>query len=64
MSLNSEMPEKFFLHGHSYGGYISSIFAVAHPERIAGLFLNSAIGAEPEPSNYDPMNIRVSSGDL
>ena len=64
MSLNQELPEKFYLHGHSYGGYISSIFACVHPERISGLFLNSAIGAEPEPSDYDPMKIRVSSGDL
>lgn len=57
------MPEKFFLHGHSYGGYISSIFACAHPDRIAGLFLNSAIGAEAEPPEYDPHKIRLSSFD-
>jgi len=62
MSLNHELPEKFFLHGHSYGGYISSLFACAHPDRIAALFLNSAIGAEPEPQcEYDPLDVRLSS---
>ena len=61
MSLNQEMPEKFYLHGHSYGGYISSIFATAYPERISALFLNSAIGAEPEPDKYDPLNVRLTS---
>ena len=55
------MPEKFFLSGHSYGGFISSLFACAHPGRISALFLNSAIGAEPEPAEYDPMNMRLSS---
>ena len=62
MSLNRYMPEKFYLHGHSYGGYISSIFATSFPERINALFLNSAIGSEPEPAEYDPLNVRLSSG--
>ena len=57
------LPEKFYLHGHSYGGYICALFACAHPDRIAALFLNSAIGAEPEPKEYDPMKIRLSSMD-
>jgi pimeloyl-ACP methyl ester carboxylesterase len=62
MSLSHELPEKFFLHGHSYGGYISALFACAHPDRIQALFLNSAIGAEPEPTDeYDPLYIRLSS---
>ena len=63
MTLNQEMPDKFYLSGHSYGGFISSLFACAHPDRISALFLNSAIGAEPEPAEYDPMNIRLSSND-
>ena len=61
MSLNQEMPEKFFIHGHSYGGYLSSLFAVTHPERIAALFLNSTPGAEPEPTEYNPLAVRMSS---
>ena len=61
MSLSSDLPEKFFVHGHSYGGYLSALFACNHPERIAGLFLNSAIGAESIPPDYDPSQIRLSS---
>ena len=63
MSLNLELPEKFYLHGHSYGGYLSSIFACSHPDRVAALFLNSAIGAEPEPPDYDTHRDRLSSFD-
>ena len=64
MSLNQELPEKFFLHGHSFGGYISSLFACSHPERISALFLNSAIGAEREPAEeYNPLHVRLSSSD-
>ena len=61
MSLCQDLPEKFYLHGHSYGGYLSALLACNHPERIAALFLNSAIGAEREPEEYDPMQIRISS---
>lgn len=63
MSLSRELPDKFYLHGHSYGGYLSALLACNHPERIAALFLNSAVGAEREPEEYDPMNIRISSND-
>lgn len=62
MSLNQELPEKFYLHGHSYGGYLSSLLACANPDRIAALFLNSTIGAEPEPSEYNFLNLRLRSG--
>ena len=51
MTMNKEIPEKFFISGHSYGGFISSLFACAHPDRIDGLFLNSPIGAEAEPED-------------
>ena len=61
MSLNQEMPDKFFLHGHSYGGFISSLFACANPDRIEALFLNSAIGAETYPTEFDALNVRLSS---
>lgn len=62
-SLNSDLPEQFYLTGHSYGGYLSALLAINHPERILGLFLNSAIGAEKEPEEYDPRHIRLSSSD-
>jgi len=56
-----ELPEKFFLHGHSYGGYLSALFASRNPERITALFLNSPVGAEPIPKDYDPLKIRLLS---
>ena len=61
MTQNNEIPEKFFLAGHSYGGFISSLFACAHPHRINGLFLNSPIGAETEPEDFDPLAVRLVS---
>ena len=61
MSLNSEMPNKFFLHGHSFGGYISSLFACVNPDRIEALFLNSAIGAEAQPTEGNPLYVRLTS---
>ena len=63
MTLNRELPEKFFLIGHSYGGYVSSLYACRHPERISGLFLNSAVGSEAEPEDLDIMSLRYSSAD-
>ena len=56
------LPQKFKLQGHSYGGYLSSLFACAHPERIEALFLNSPVGPETMPDDYNPMRLRMSSG--
>lgn len=64
MTSDGELPEKFFLSGHSYGGYLSSLFACKHPERVKALFLNSPIGHEPLPADYDPMTVRLSSTQL
>ena len=63
MTMNKEIPEKFFISGHSYGGFISSLFACAHPDRIDGLFLNSPIGAEAEPEDFDPLTVRLTSSE-
>ena len=50
-----ELPEKFFICGHSYGGWLSSLYASQHPERIEALFLNSPGGMMPyDPETYDP----------
>ena len=62
MTRLSYLPQKFNLHGHSYGGYLSGLFAVAHPNRIEALFLNSPIGPETMPEDFDPMYTRMSSG--
>ena len=56
------LPEKFNVHGHSYGGYVSSLFACMHPTRVEALFLNSPIGPEALPDDFDPMHVRMSSG--
>ena len=61
MTRNGELPEKFLLKGHSYGGYLSSLFACRNPERVKALFLNSPVGHERPPDNYDDITIRMSS---
>ena len=53
MDLDDELPAKFYLHGHSYGAYIGSLYACTFPERIAALFLNSQAGPEGITENYD-----------
>jgi pimeloyl-ACP methyl ester carboxylesterase len=59
MDIDDELPSKFFFHGHSHGGYMASLYASKHPERIAGLFLNSPIGPESIPEEYDVYNLRI-----
>lgn len=55
------VPELFFLAGHSFGGYLSSLLACKHKHRIEALFLNSAIGPESVPKEYDFYAYRLSS---
>ena len=63
MTKLGHLPQKFNLHGHSYGGYMSSLFALAHPDRIEALFLNSPIGPETMPEDFDPLlHTRMSGG--
>ena len=45
-----DMPDKFYLVGHSWGGYGSMMIASIMPERLEGLFLCSPAGTE----GYDP----------
>mmetsp|Transcript_33343 Transcript_33343/g.58480 ORF Transcript_33343/g.58480 Transcript_33343/m.58480 type:complete len:339 (-) Transcript_33343:48-1064(-) len=40
---------RFFLWGHSFGGYIAGCYACAHPEQIESLVLVSAVGVASEP---------------
>ena len=59
-AINDELPDKYFLYGHSNGGYQLGLYASKHPERIAKLFLNSPSGTRPLPDlrSYDPYKHR------
>eukprot|EP00347_Sterkiella_histriomuscorum_P022363 403330748 len=43
---------KFYLAGHSFGGYISSVYALRNPQEIEQLILLSTIGIPEQPQNY------------
>ena len=48
-------PEKFYLSGHSYGGYMAALYTCMRPERVEKLFLASPAMIEPyDPAYYDP----------
>lgn len=51
--------EKFYLVGHSLGGYISSLYAIQYPERVKKLLLVSPIGFNLKPENFDIKRIHV-----
>ena len=56
---NIDLPPKFYLAGHSYGGWMSSIYASKHPDRVSKLFLISPAGTQPyDPQTYDPYKLR------
>ena len=44
-----DLPERFVLVGHSFGGSICAEFAAAHPERLEKLVLIATAGAYPLP---------------
>ena len=48
-AMGSELPEKFFLAGHSRGGFMSGLYASQHPERILKLFMISPSGTGEVP---------------
>ena len=53
-----DVPEKFFLAGHSHGGYQFSLFASHHPECVERLFLISPAGTQGyNEATYDPYNV-------
>ena len=47
-ALDSDLPKKFYMSGHSAGGYQCMLYACFHPERIEGIFLQSPAGVEDE----------------
>jgi pimeloyl-ACP methyl ester carboxylesterase len=52
------IPEKFFLSGHSFGGYIAGLYASQHPERIAALLMVSPMGSSYVPENFTPCSVQ------
>ena len=52
------LPEKFYLSGHSMGGYLSSLYASVRPERIEQLFLISPGIESYRKETYDPYTLR------
>jgi pimeloyl-ACP methyl ester carboxylesterase len=53
------LPEKFFLAGHSFGGYQAALYASKNPERIEkAFFLSPACFCKFDPTNYDPYSMR------
>ena len=52
-----DMPDKFYLVGHSWGGWGSMMIASIKPERLEGLFLMSPAGTE----GYDPATYETRS---
>ena len=52
----------FYLIGHSYGGYTSSIYAHRYPQHVKKLILVSPIGYTYEPPNFCFDNVRHKNG--
>ena len=60
--LDADLPAKFYMSGHSAGGFQFMLYACYHPERIEGMFLQSPAGTEDETREgwvYDPYSIRI-----
>jgi pimeloyl-ACP methyl ester carboxylesterase len=45
-----DLPDKFYLAGHSFGGYQSALYASRHPDRIKKVFFISPANFE----TFDP----------
>ncbi len=44
--------KKFILAGHSLGGYVSSVYALRHPEDLERLLLLSPVGLPEKPDSF------------
>ena len=43
---------QFVLAGHSFGGYVTGLYATKYPQHIKKLLLLSAIGLQVKPEGY------------
>jgi len=54
-----DLPERFFLAGHSLGGFYSAVYASKYLDRVESLFLISPAGMDPyTPETYNPYMMR------
>ena len=57
-----DLPEKFYLAGHSIGGWQAAQYASCCPDRVEGLFLMSPAGTEPyKKETWDPYSTKDAS---
>jgi pimeloyl-ACP methyl ester carboxylesterase len=55
-----ELPRKFYLAGHSFGGYQAAQFASKYPERVSKvLFISPPNFVNFDPENYNPYVCRL-----
>lgn len=52
----------FILAGHSYGGYLSGMYASWKPEHIKKLMLLSPLGVKQRPENFELKQLRFQAG--
>ncbi|MBU4299565.1 alpha/beta hydrolase [Patescibacteria group bacterium] len=50
---SSEIPEPFFLLGHSFGGRLAIKFALRHPEKLNGLILVGTAGIKHKKTSFE-----------
>jgi cardiolipin-specific phospholipase len=44
--------QKFILAGHSFGGYMASVYALLHESRVKKLLLFSPVGVPKQPEDF------------
>ena len=54
--------EKFYLSGHSFGGYLVALYASLYPQYILKLQCVSAIGFIDRPDNFDIRKVHFRGG--
>ena len=51
-----DLPETFLMAAHSFGGFLTSLYASQRPHRVESMFLLSPVGFETyDPNDYEPL---------